>query len=128
MKCDLASFDSVRKFVNELEEFRCERPIDRFVCNAAVYQPTLSEAKWSEDDIEQQLQINFLSHFLMASLMIPKMRGAVKPRMVMVGSVTGNDNTVGGGGVYPIADLKELEGLAQGAKKVSAVILCEISF
>lgn len=44
------------------------------------------------------------------------MRGAVKPRMIMVGSVTGNDNTVGGGGVYPIADLRDLEGLAQGAK------------
>ena len=28
-------------------------------------------------------------------------------RVVMIGSVTGNDNTVGGGGVYPIADLKE---------------------
>jgi NAD(P)-dependent dehydrogenase (short-subunit alcohol dehydrogenase family) len=30
--------------------------------------------------------------------------------------VTGNDNTVGGGGVYPIADLKELDGLKLGAK------------
>ena len=28
--------------------------------------------------------------------------------------VTGNDNTVGGGGVYPIADLKELDGLRAG--------------
>ena len=32
----------------------------------------------------------------------------------MVGSVTGNDNTVGGGGVYPIADLKALEGFKGG--------------
>jgi hypothetical protein len=47
------------------------------------------------------------------------MRDAIKPRMIMVGSVTGNDNTVGGGGVYPIADLRDLEGLAQGAKNVS---------
>jgi hypothetical protein len=36
------------------------------------------------------------------------------PRVTMVGSVTGNDNTVGGGGVYPIADLKELEGFKAG--------------
>lgn len=35
---------------------------------------------------------------------------AVKPRVLMVGSVTGNDNTVGGGGVYPIANLGDLEG------------------
>ena len=32
----------------------------------------------------------------------------------MVGSVTGNDNTVGGGGVYPIADLHDLEGFEAG--------------
>ncbi len=32
----------------------------------------------------------------------------------MVGSVTGNDNTVGGGGVYPIADLKNLDGFRAG--------------
>ena len=32
----------------------------------------------------------------------------------MVGSVTGNDNTVGGGGVYPIADLKALDGFKAG--------------
>jgi len=38
------------------------------------------------------------------------------PRITMVGSVTGNDNTVGGGGVYPIADLKDLDGLKAGAR------------
>ena len=31
--------------------------------------------------------------------------------------VIGNDNTVGGGGVYPIGDLRELEGLKAGAKE-----------
>ena len=36
------------------------------------------------------------------------------PRVIMVGSVTGNDNTVGGGGVYPIADLHELDGFKAG--------------
>jgi len=45
------------------------------------------------------------------------MQEANKPRVVMVGSVTGNDNTVGGGGVYPIADLRDLEGLKEGAKE-----------
>ena len=50
---------------------------------------------------------------------MPEMREATNPRVIAVGSVTGNDNTVGGGGVYPIADLHDLEGLALGAKKVS---------
>eukprot|EP01031_Cornospumella_fuschlensis_P030073 gene30073-36321_t len=49
--------------------------------------------------------------------LLDDMRAAVMPRVIYIGSVTGNDNTVGGGGVYPIADLKDLEGLKLGAKK-----------
>ena len=60
---DLNSFASVKKFTDEVNEFRLDRPLDRLVCNAAVYQPSLQYAKWSEDNIEQQFQINFLSHF-----------------------------------------------------------------
>ena len=70
MELDLASFDSVKKFAKNLEEFKCERPLDRLVCNAAVYQPSLSYAKYTEDGFEQQLQINFLSHFLLTSLAV----------------------------------------------------------
>ena len=55
-------------------------------------------------------QANYLSHFLMISLLVEDLAQAPDPRCVLVGSVTGNDNTVGGGGVYPIADLKELDG------------------
>lgn len=50
------------------------------------------------------------------------MREAEKPRVVMVGSVTGNDNTVAGGGVYPVANLRELDGLKNGAKKPIAMV------
>lgn len=42
------------------------------------------------------------------------MMDSTDPRVIMVGSVTGNDNTVGGGGVYPIADLHELDGFDKG--------------
>ena len=48
------------------------------------------------------------------TIQIPEIRKAQKARVIMVGSVTGNDNTVGGGGVWPIANLRELEGLAAG--------------
>ena len=116
MDLDLASFSSVRKFANDLIELCDERPIDRLVCNAAVYQPTYSVPKWSEDNIEQQTQINYLSHYLLISLLLPELKKADRARCIMVGSVTGNDNTVGGGGVYPIANLQDLEGLATGAK------------
>lgn len=165
MRCDLDSFQSVRDFAAQLKEFKADKPLDRLVCNAAVYQPSLDYAKWSEDGIEQQLQTNFLSHFLLSSLLVSlpleplcqnvillrvavsimivigpalmccwcaagvllllqleDMRKAEQPRLIAVGSVTGNDNTVGGGGVYPIADLRDLQGLEDGARDPIAMI------
>ena len=116
MECELNSFASVRQFCDNLNEFRMEKPIDRLICNAGVYQPTLDYAKWSVDNHEQTMQINFLSHFLMISKLLPNMMDSPDARVIMVGSVTGNDNTVGGGGVYPIADLHELEGFERGFK------------
>ena len=113
IECDLGSYDSVHSFCSSLDTFRMDRPVDRLCCNAAVYQPSLDYAKWTPDGHEQQMQMNFLSHFLMISKVMPSMVGGNSPRVVLVGSVTGNDNTVGGGGVYPIADLKDLDGLAQ---------------
>ena len=65
MRCELNSFDSVRNFCDELKTFKKSKPIDRLICNAGVYQPTLPYAKWSADGHEQTMQINFLSHFLM---------------------------------------------------------------
>jgi light-dependent protochlorophyllide reductase len=94
MECNLSSFASVRKFAKDVIALKAGRPIDRLVFNAAVYQPTLDYAKWSEDNIEQQLQTNYLSHFLMCSLLMPEMKESKDPRVIAVGSVTGNDNTV----------------------------------
>ncbi len=114
MHLDLNSFDSVRRFHAELDAFKLSKPVDRLLCNAGVYQPSLPYPKWSEDNHEQTMQSNFLSHFLLISLLMPGMVEAPDPRITMVGSVTGNDNTVGGGGVYPIADLHELDGFRAG--------------
>jgi len=114
MELELNSFASVHKFCDELKEYQMAKPLDRLLCNAGVYQPSLPHAKWSVDGHEQTMQINFLSHFLMVSKLLDGMKEAPDPRVVMVGSVTGNDNTVGGGGVYPIADLKDLDGFKAG--------------
>ena len=70
MDCELNSFESVEKFCEELEEYQLGKPIDRLICNAGVYQPSLPYAKWSVDGHEQTMQINFLSHFLMVSKLI----------------------------------------------------------
>lgn len=114
MQCELNSFDSVRCFCDELKKWKGGKNIDRLICNAGVYQPSLPYAKWSADGHEQTMQINYLSHFLMISLLIEDMAKSPDPRIITVGSVTGNDNTVGGGGVYPIADLKNLDGFRAG--------------
>lgn len=114
MHVELNSFESVRKFCDEVKEFKLSKPIDRLICNAGIYQPSLPYAKWSMDGHEQTMQVNYLSHFLMISELLEDMKEAKDPRVIMVGSVTGNDNTVGGGGVYPIADLKNLDGFKAG--------------
>ena len=56
MHVELNSFESVRRFCSELERFKAAKPIDRLICNAAVYQPSLPYAKWSADGHEQQVQ------------------------------------------------------------------------
>lgn len=41
LELDLASFQSTRNFVTKLNALKKGRPLDRLVCNAAVYQPAL---------------------------------------------------------------------------------------
>jgi light-dependent protochlorophyllide reductase len=124
MKLDLTSFASVNNFAEELDKFRGDRPVERLACNAAVYQPTLKSPKWTHDGHEQQLQTNFLSHFLLTSKVMPMMKNSEDPRVCMIGSpLKGNDNAMGGSdGKYPIADLQELEGLNLGCRKPVAMM------
>ena len=54
---------------------------------------------------------------MLCNLLLGDMTKAAKgkdgARMIVVGSITGNDNTVGGGLVYPLADLGDLKGLRE---------------
>lgn len=43
LELDLASFESTRQFVKNLNAFKGSRPVDRLVCNAAVYQPAFDK-------------------------------------------------------------------------------------
>lgn len=43
-------------------------------------------------------------------------------RQIIVGSITGNSNTIGGGLVLPLADLGDLKGLEQGGRKPISMI------
>ena len=58
MHLELNSFASVHKFVDELEKFKKAKHVDRLICNAGIYQPSLDHAKWSEDGHEQTMQVS----------------------------------------------------------------------
>merc|ERR1719343_596442 len=58
--------------------------------------------------------VNHLGHFLLCNLLLEDMSRAKNARLCIVGSVTGNTNTIGGGLVYPRADLGDLQGFDRG--------------
>lgn len=121
MKLELGSLQSVRDFVSNLKAFKSIRPVDNLICNAAVYKPTDPEPAWTDDGFEQSMGINHFGHFLLTNLMVDDMAKAKGARMCIVGSITGNTNTVGGGLVYPRADLGQLQGFESGAKEPIAM-------
>jgi protochlorophyllide reductase len=114
MKLELANLQSVRDFVANLKAFKSARPLTSLICNAAVYKPTDPEPAWTDDGFEMSMGVNHLGHFLLANLLLNDMKKAKNPRLCIVGSITGNTNTVGGGLVYPRADLGNLQGFDQG--------------
>merc|ERR1711957_664645 len=73
MHVELNSFESVKKFCQDVRDFKTTKPLDRLICNAGIYQPTLPYAKWSADGHEQTMQTNYLSHLLMISELIEEM-------------------------------------------------------
>mmetsp|Transcript_40449 Transcript_40449/g.114539 ORF Transcript_40449/g.114539 Transcript_40449/m.114539 type:complete len:414 (-) Transcript_40449:196-1437(-) len=106
---ELKSKDSVHAFVKKFRGSR--RTLDVLCCNAAVYLPNQPGPTMGDYGYEESLTVNHLSHFLMVNLMIKDLKQAKEPRCIIVGSITGNTNTVGGGAVHPHADLGNLEGL-----------------
>merc|ERR1719213_1508949 len=114
MKLELASLASVRDFVQNLNLFLPRRPINHLICNAAVYLPTDPEPAFTDDGFEMSFGVNHLGHFLLVQLLLPDLKRAKDARVCMVGSTTGNSNTIGDGFVYPKADIGELEVLKQG--------------
>lgn len=122
MKLELASLQSVRDFVANLKAFKSARPLTHLVCNAAVYRPTDPEPAWTDDGFEMSMGVNHLGHFLLVNLLLDDMSRAKGARVCIVGSITGNSNTVGGGLVYPRADLGELQGFEQGGVNPVAMV------
>lgn len=121
MKLELANLQSVRDFVANLKAFKSARPLNSLICNAAVYKPTDPEPAWTDDGFEMSMGVNHLGHFLLVNLLLSDMKKSKNARLCIVGSITGNTNTVGGGLVYPRADLGNLQGLEAGARNPIAM-------
>ena len=121
MHLDLASLESVRQFVANYHA--TGRRLDALVCNAAIYLPTAKEPRFTADGFEVSVGTNHLGHFLLSNLLMedlktsPENSPAGGPRMVIVGSITGNTNTLAGN-VPPKADLGDLSGLASGSTMI----------
>lgn len=115
MECELNSLASVKAFVQKFR--KTGRRLDVLCCNAALYLPNQPRPTYTEEGFETSLGVNHLSHYLLCRLLIPDLKKGVDPRCIIVGSITGNTNTVGGGAVLPFANLGQLEGLALGGKE-----------
>jgi protochlorophyllide reductase len=118
---DLASLESVKKFVND---FRATgRYLDALVCNAAIYMPLLKEPLRSPEGYELTVATNHLGHFLLCNLMLEDLRRSPHSdrRLVILGTVTHNPDELGGK-IPPRPDLGNLEGFAAGFKEPIAMI------
>jgi len=118
VKLECASLASVRDFSKELKRLLRGRGLDRLVCNAAVYLPTDPKPRFTDEGYEMSFGVNHLSHFLLLQLLMPDLKKAKDARVCIVGSVTGNKNTVAGSLVKPVADVGDLEGVKAGAGSV----------
>ncbi len=81
LELDLASFASVRQAADELLE-RTEQ-LDALVNNAGV---NLNERTLTEDGLETTMQVNHFGHFLLTSLLLPRLLNSQDPRVVNVSS------------------------------------------
>merc|ERR1712159_790504 len=82
----------------------------------------MGKPAWTDDGFEMSLGINHLGHFLLLQLLMPSLKRAKNARVCIVGSVTGNSNTVGGGFVKPVAKVGDLKGLAAGGARASTMV------
>ena len=82
IKCDLASFASVREFCKQVNKE--EKKVDILINNAAAFS---TERVLTEDGQEMVFQINYLSHFLLTNLLMEKLRASKAARIINVSAV-----------------------------------------
>ena len=81
IKCDLASFTSVREFCRQVEE---EEKVDILINNAETFS---TERVLTEDGQDTVFQVNHLSRFLLTNLMLDKLKASKAARIINVSNV-----------------------------------------
>ncbi len=82
-RVDLARLDAVREFAGALLQDGV--PVDLLIDNAGVMTPPVRHV--TPDGFELQFGTNYLSHFLLTARVLPLLRAAAAPRVVIVSSV-----------------------------------------
>jgi len=82
MRCDLASFQSVREFSAEWEKL--DLPLHILLNNAGVM---VCPKSLTVDGFETQFGVNHLGHFLLTNLLLPSLKRAGSARVVNVSSM-----------------------------------------
>jgi NAD(P)-dependent dehydrogenase (short-subunit alcohol dehydrogenase family) len=81
MRLDLASFESIRSFANEV--LSTDRPIHLLINNAGVMLP---DRRVTADGFEHHFGINHLGHFLLTNLLLDRLVQSAPARVVVVSS------------------------------------------
>lgn len=84
LELNLMSFASIRAAAAQVNEWTDVPAIDVMVNNAGIM--AVPEYRLSEDGFEAQLATNYLGPFLFTNLIMPKIRAAEQPRVIMVSS------------------------------------------
>lgn len=109
---DLSRLKSVREFVASFQQATEHRSLSALVCNAATWHPRDDAARVTEDGFDETVQVNHLGHFLLANLLLPRLKAATG-RVVFLATATHNPDTIAGK-VPPQANLGDLSGLEKG--------------
>jgi protochlorophyllide reductase len=116
MECELADLDSVRSFGKKFLASKYASNFSALICNAALYLPNATVPTFTKQGFEECVGVNHLAHHLLALMLLEKLSvNATKEqkRLIIVGSVTGNTNTLAGQ-VPPRANLGDMVGLKTG--------------
>jgi len=90
LRLDLASFDSVKSFVESFNQLNLQLHI--LINNAGVM--ALPKFQLTENKNEMQFQVNHLGHFLLTMLLMPKLKESAPSRIINLSSNAHANGTI----------------------------------